>query len=75
MAQTRLDKLLSDRTPHSRAEIKKLLRAGSVLVDGTAERDGSRKVDPDVQSISCLGKPLRQSEHVYYLLNKPMNVV
>ncbi len=75
MAQTRLDKLLSERTPHSRAEIKKLLKSGAVLVDGTAERDGSRKVDPDTQTITCQGKAIRSSAHVYYLLNKPEGVI
>ena len=75
MALTRLDKLLANRTAFSRADIKKLLRAGAVQVDGIRETDGGRKLDPDVQQITCQGKPLRSSEHVYYILNKPMGVV
>lgn len=75
MALTRLDKLLANRTAYSRAEIKKLLRAGAVQVDGIRECDGGRKIDPDVQTVTCQGKPIRSSEHVYYILNKPEGVV
>lgn len=75
MAQIRLDKFLSDRTPHSRAEIKKLLHAGAVRIDGTAQTDGSRKIDPKVQAVTCLGKPVRSDAHVYYIVNKPEGFV
>ena len=71
MAQIRLDKFLSNRTAYSRSEVKKLLQGGKVLVDGNAILDGSRKIDPDVQSVTCYGKTLRGSEHVYVIVNKP----
>lgn len=75
MAKIRLDKFLANRTPHSRAEIKKLLRAGAVLVDGKAAGDPACKIDPETQEVSCQGKTLRGAEHIYLLLNKPEGVV
>ena len=75
MAQFRLDKFLADRTPHSRAEVKKLLRAGAVLVDGKAVSDPACKIDTETQEVRCQGKIIRSAEHTYILLNKPEGVV
>ncbi len=75
MAQIRLDKLLSNRTPHSRSEIRTILRNGAVQVDGVTERDGSRKVDAGVQEIVCYGKKLSGQTHTFFLVNKPQGYV
>lgn len=71
MAQMRLDKLLSNRTPHSRSEIKLVLKNGAVKVDGRIVTDGSCKVDPDAQEITCQGKKLTGALHTYFIVNKP----
>ncbi len=75
MALTRLDKFLADRTPHSRSDIKKLLRAGAVLVDGKAVSDAGCRIDPDAQEVRCGGKLIRGGTHRYLLLNKPEGVI
>ena len=75
MATIRLDKLLANRTPHSRSEVKQLLRQGAVQVDGITERDGSRQIDPDAAKVTCAGKALPGGEHVYLILNKPPGVI
>ncbi len=75
MAQLRLDKLLSNRTSHSRSEIKAILKRGAVLVDGAPECDGSRKIDPDVQEVILYGKKLIGQTHVCFLLNKPQGCI
>ena len=75
MATIRLDKLLANRTPHSRSEVKQLLRQGAVQVDGVTERDGSRQVDPDAVQVTCAGKTLPGGGHVYLILNKPLGVI
>ncbi len=71
MSQIRLDKLLSNRTPHSRSEIRLVLKNGAVRVDGRIVTDGSQKVDPDVQEILCQGKKLTGASHTFFLVNKP----
>lgn len=75
MAQIRLDKLLSNRTSHSRSEIKGILKNGAVRVDGVTECDGSRKVDPDVQEITCQGRKLVGQTHTFFLVNKPQGYI
>lgn len=71
----RLDKLIANRTGYSRSDVKLLLKKGAVRVDGIAERDGSRHVDPSAHRISCEGKALPGGEHVYYIMNKPAGVI
>ena len=75
MALTRLDKFLADHTPHSRSEVRLLLRQGSVCVDGQCIRDGSTRIDPDVRCITLCGKPLRGGGHRYIVLHKPQGFV
>ncbi len=71
----RLDKLLANRTSYSRSEAKSLLRKGAVQVDGRTVTDGAQQVDPAVQTVTCYGKTLPGGTHVYYILNKPLDVV
>ncbi len=75
MAQIRLDKLLSNRTQYSRSDVKALLKRRAVQVDGITECDGSRKVDPDVQTITCSGKTLPGQSHTFFLVNKPQGYI
>jgi 16S rRNA pseudouridine516 synthase len=75
MAQFRLDKLLADRTQFSRADIKKIIRSGAVTVDGTKVTDGGFKVDPDTQTVTCMGKQIRGGAHLYLVMNKPVGVI
>lgn len=75
MAQIRLDKLLSNRTPHSRSDVKSILKNGAVQVDGVTECDGSRKIDPDVQEVTLYGKKLVGQSHVCFLVNKPQGCI
>ncbi len=67
----RLDKYLADAGCGTRSEVKKMIREGKVLVDGTVVRAPERKILPGCE-VSCCGRPVRAAaEHVYYLLNKP----
>ena len=75
MAECRLDKLLSNRTAHSRSEIKSLLKQGMIQVDGRTEHDGGRKVNPDTQEITCAGKKLHGGSHLYLIMNKPEGII
>ncbi|MDE5754966.1 MAG: 16S rRNA pseudouridine(516) synthase [Oscillospiraceae bacterium] len=72
MAEIRLDKFLANRSSYSRNEVKNLLRKGAVRVDAVTECDGSRKIDPDSQIVTCLGKQIQSGSHVYLILNKPV---
>ena len=55
----RLDKFLCDCGVGTRSEVKSILKAGRVTVDGRPEKDNGRKIDPERQEIAFDGEPLR----------------
>ena len=71
----RLDKILSDAGVASRRELKTILRAGRVQVDGAAARDGAAKFDPDAVTVTLDGAPVRTSHSVVLMLHKPAGYV
>ena len=71
----RLDKFLCDSGVGTRSQVKVILKAGRVKVDGKVEKDNSRKVDPDVQSITLDGALLGGKRRVVVMLNKPEGFV
>lgn len=75
MAESRIDKFLADRTPHSRSEIKTLLRNGAVRADGIMITDPKCKINPDQQEITLNGKKIHGGENFYLILNKPENYI
>lgn len=71
----RLDKCLEKAGVGSRNQVKKLLKAQQVTVDGRLARSGSQIVDPGLQVIEVESKQVVLEAPVYYLLNKPAGVV
>ena len=71
----RLDKFLCDSGVGTRSQVKVILKAGRVQVDGKVEKDNSRKVDPAVQTITLDGEPLGGKRRVVVMLNKPEGYV
>ena len=71
----RLDKFLCDSGVGTRSQVKAILKAGRVTVDGKPEKDNSRKIDPAVQVICLDGEPLGGKRTVVLMLNKPEGFV
>ena len=71
----RLDKFLCDCGIGTRSQVKAILKSGAVTVDGVAERDNSRKVDPQIQVICYRGERLGKTGRVVVMLNKPAGFV
>ena len=71
----RLDKFLCDSGAGTRSQVKTLLKAGRVTVDGKPEKDASRKVDPDTQVICLDGEALGGKRRIVLMLNKPEGFV
>ena len=71
----RLDKFLTDSGAGTRSQVKLLLKAGRVSVDGAPERDGSRKVDETRQTVCLDGTPLGGMRRMVVMLNKPAGYV
>ena len=71
----RLDKFLCDSGAGTRSQVKLLLKAGRVTVDGRVEKDNGRKIDPDRQVIALDGEVLGGKRRVVVMLNKPAGFV
>ncbi len=71
----RLDKFLCDSGAGTRSQVKAILKAGRVTVDGVPERDGSRKIDPAAHTVALDGEPLGGRRRVVLMLNKPAGFV
>lgn len=71
----RLDKFLCDSGAGTRSQVKALLKAGRVTVDGIPEPDGSRKIDPAALTVALDGQPLWGKRRVVLMLNKPAGFV
>lgn len=71
----RLDKYLCDSGVGTRSQVKAVLKAGRVTVDGIVERDNSRKIDPKTQRVCLDGETLGGWRRVVLMLNKPAGFV
>ena len=71
----RLDKFLCDSGVGTRSQVKVILKAGRVSVDGKVERDNGRKIDPQVNVITLDGEVLGGKRRVVLMLNKPAGFV
>ena len=71
----RLDKFLCDSGAGTRSQVKAILKAGRVTVDGIPERDGSRKIDPAAQRVALDGEVLGGKRRMVVMLNKPAGYV
>ena len=71
----RIDKLISSMGIATRREIAQNAKRGLVLVDGVPMRDPSRHIDPEKNTVTYLGEPIRYRRFVYVMLNKPEGYV
>lgn len=71
----RLDKFLCDSGAGTRSQVKLILKAGRVTVDGKVERDNSRKIDPEKQVVCLDGERLGGWQRLVVMLNKPAGFV
>jgi len=71
----RLDKFLVAAGIGSRSQVKDILKAGRITVDGSVERDNSRKIDPGKQTVCLDGESLSGRRFIVCMLNKPAGFV
>lgn len=70
----RLDKFIANNSDYSRRDVKRLLRAGAVWVEGAMVKDPAHNV-ADEQKVVVDGEVVEQLGPGYYMLNKPLGVV
>lgn len=71
----RLDKYICNSAVGSRSQVREILKQGRVSVDGCTERDGSRKIDPNCQTICLDGEVLGGKRCCVVMMNKPAGYV
>ncbi len=71
----RLDKFLCDSGAGTRSQVKAILKAGRVTVDGKVEKDNGRKIDPAKQTVTLDGEVLGGKRRAVVMLNKPAGFV
>ena len=67
----RLDKILSHTGFGSRREVRDLLRARRVMVNGQVVTGGELGIDPEQDLVLVDGQPVQYREFTYLMLNKP----
>ena len=71
----RLDKFLCDSGVGTRSQVKAMLKAGRITVDGKTEKDNGRKIDPKTQTVTLDGEVLGGYRRIVVMLNKPAGFV
>lgn len=71
----RLDKFLCDSGAGTRSQVKAMVKAGRVTVDGAPAYDSGRKVDPKTQEVCLDGNPMGGWQRIVIMLNKPAGFV
>ena len=71
----RLDKIISSQGKYSRSEVKKLIKAGLVTLNGEKVKSADVKADAERDSITVDGESISYKKHIYIMLNKPQGVV
>lgn len=71
----RLDKFLCDSGAGTRSQVKQLLKAGRVTVDGKTEKDPGRKIDPAANAVQLDGSAMGGYARRVVMMNKPMGYV
>ncbi len=71
----RLDKYLADCGVGTRTEIKKLIAAGFVSVEGIKKPSPKDKIEESSAAVYLNGKLLKYRKYIYLMLNKPTGYV
>jgi len=75
MKTMRLDKLLSTLGEGTRSEVRDLVRAGRVTVDGVTVKDAGMQVDAEKSVVALSGRVLSYKAVRHVMLHKPQGVL
>lgn len=75
MPLMRLDKFISDCGAASRREIKQMIKAGRVTLNGETAAAPETKLDPESAVVTIDGTALKYEKYHYFMLNKPAGVL
>jgi len=67
--------MLSNSGVGSRKQIKTDARKGFVEVNGTIEKDSSKIIDTETDTVKYKGEVIKYTQYIYLMMNKPRGVV
>ncbi len=70
-----MDKLLANMGFGTRKDVKKLMKSGSVHVNGDVVKEGKLHVDTDQDMVTVYGEIVKYKPFIYLMLNKPQGVI
>ena len=71
----RIDKMLSNSGIGSRKQIKTDARKGFIEVNGAVEKDSSKIIDTETDTVKYKGEIIKYTQYIYLMMNKPRGVV
>lgn len=71
----RLDKILASQGAGTRSEVRKMIWAGRVTVDGEICRSIDRRLEPSAHGIALDGVSLCYRKYLYIMMNKPEGAI
>ena len=71
----RLDKFLGNSGVGSRKDIKSIVRAGVVTVNGEVARKSDMQINENADTVCVNGEPVIYKEFIYLMLNKPAGYI
>ena len=71
----RLDKFMSEMGVMSRKECAKVVKRGGITVNGVPAKRADIHIDPENDAVAIAGEPIRYSEFVYIMMNKPAGIL
>lgn len=75
MSIQRIDKMITSQGALTRTEVRRMMKAGCVQVNGAVVKDPGKHVDTQADEVFVNGVPLIYREHVYIMMNKPAGVL
>ncbi|MGD9569350.1 MAG: 16S rRNA pseudouridine(516) synthase [Sedimentibacter sp.] len=71
----RIDKMLSNMGLGSRKQIKQDAKQGQIKINDKIEKDSSRIIDTDIDTVKYKGEKVLYVQYIYLMMNKPQGVV
>ena len=71
----RLDRFVAETSGLTRSQAVKMIRAGTVLVNGVPVRKPDLKIDESRETVTVSGQKCEYRRYRYYLLDKPTGVI
>ena len=75
MPLIRLDKFICDQGLATRKEVRQMIKAGRVRLDGVPAAAPEVKLDPETSRVELDGQVLRYARFHYYMMDKPSGVL